>query len=376
MSGLTAWAQCMSPQTAAFGLYWKNMWYRPFQKIGPSGSFIQLRAGSRWNCGRSGSAARRACNSSFVLACAADRKREGNEAAAPAAPSVRKKFRREENIAFQFRNGKSTTTDPNNGSTWFVQCVAQAADDALLAENDHGVKKRRRDGLADNRHANRVDEQARFHAGGFRHGARGVIAGVMVPLVERRESVRGFGEQILNLIRILPEFFLRGGIAREVVAEESARPGGKIRQQADARAKQIDGFREPFAARARGPFVFPEAAALQLRFHFGQQVLDGELLQILRVEPFELGAVEDGVGAAHASSENFWMRSLVRRNSSSPPADQPRSARKLRNASGRKPSARYMLTSVAPWRFERRDLSGPRIRGTCAKIGGSAPSAR
>src|SRR5258708_24537355 len=57
MSGLTAWAQCMSPQTAAPGLYWKNMWYMPFQKIGPLGSFIQFFSGSKWNCGRSGSAA-------------------------------------------------------------------------------------------------------------------------------------------------------------------------------------------------------------------------------------------------------------------------------------------------------------------------------
>ena len=31
MSSLIAWFQCMSPQTAAFGLYWKNMWYLPFQ---------------------------------------------------------------------------------------------------------------------------------------------------------------------------------------------------------------------------------------------------------------------------------------------------------------------------------------------------------
>src|SRR5713101_2223170 len=76
------------------------------------------------------------------------------------------------------------------------------------------------------------------------------------------------------------------------------------------------------------------------------------------------------------SSENFSSKSLVSRNSSSPPALQPSSARKLRKASGRKPSARYMLTSVAPWRLESRDLSGPRISGTCAKTGGSAPSAR
>src|SRR5271165_5742884 len=67
MSGLTAWAQCMSPHTAALGLYWKNMWYMPFQKIGPLGSFIQFFAGSRWNWGRSGSAARRDCRSSSLL---------------------------------------------------------------------------------------------------------------------------------------------------------------------------------------------------------------------------------------------------------------------------------------------------------------------
>src|SRR6267142_3219344 len=40
------------------------MWYLPFQKIGPLGSFIQFFAGSRWNCGRSGSAVRRPATSS------------------------------------------------------------------------------------------------------------------------------------------------------------------------------------------------------------------------------------------------------------------------------------------------------------------------
>src|SRR5438067_3764455 len=74
-------------------------------------------------------------------------------------------------------------------------------------------------------------------------------------------------------------------------------------------------------------------------------------------------------------NENFSSNWLVRRNSSSPPGAHPSSARKLRNASGRKPSVRYMLTSVAPWRFERRDLSAPRISGTCAKTGGSARNA-
>ncbi len=76
------------------------------------------------------------------------------------------------------------------------------------------------------------------------------------------------------------------------------------------------------------------------------------------------------------SSENLSTNSFVRRNSSSWPADQPSSARKFRNASGRNPSARYMLTSVAPCLFDSRFLSGPKISGTCAKTGGSAPSAR
>ena len=31
---------------------------------------------------------------------------------------------------------------------------------------------------------------------------------------------------------------------------------------------------------------------------------------------------------------------------------------------------------VEPWRLERRVRSAPRISGTCAKMGGSAPSAR
>src|SRR3981081_4375976 len=52
------------------------------------------------------------------------------------------------------------------------------------------------------------------------------------------------------------------------------------------------------------------------------------------------------------ANENFSIKSLVRKNSSSPPGDHPSRARKLRNASGTKPSVRYRLTSVAPWRFD------------------------
>src|SRR5882762_1246652 len=95
MSGLTACAQCMSPHTAAFGLYWKNMWYMPFQKIGASGSFIQFFAESKWNCGRRGSVAKRDCKS-----CSSrnenDLKRfESEMVARGAAHSFCKKTRRE-----------------------------------------------------------------------------------------------------------------------------------------------------------------------------------------------------------------------------------------------------------------------------------------
>src|SRR5580704_12200771 len=52
---------------------------------------------------------------------------------------------------------------------------------------------------------------------------------------------------------------------------------------------------------ASGPLVLPQAAALQLRFYLRQQVIDRQPLQILRVEPFQLGPVENAVGAADSS---------------------------------------------------------------------------
>src|SRR5580704_11353924 len=61
----------MSPQTAELGLYWKNMWYLPRQKMGPLGSFIQFLAGRRWNWGRRGSEA--SCFASAPSSTAAKR---------------------------------------------------------------------------------------------------------------------------------------------------------------------------------------------------------------------------------------------------------------------------------------------------------------
>jgi hypothetical protein len=59
---------------------------------------------------------------------------------------------------------------------------AEAVYDAGLAQDDHGVEQRRGYGLADYGDAGGVDQEAGFHAGGFGYGARGVIAGVVIPL--------------------------------------------------------------------------------------------------------------------------------------------------------------------------------------------------
>src|SRR3989442_14143716 len=85
--------------------------------------------------------------------------------------------------------------------------IAQAADDALLTERDHGVEQRRRDGLAHNRDARGVDQQAGLDAGGFRDRARGMVASIVVPLGEFFERTGKFREQFRDF-GVFPEFFL------------------------------------------------------------------------------------------------------------------------------------------------------------------------
>lgn len=76
--------------------------------------------------------------------------------------------------------------------------------DARLAEYDHCVEQRRRDGSADNRDACGVDEQASLDAGGFGESTKSVVAGIVIPTRECIESVGKFGQQIRNL-GIFPE---------------------------------------------------------------------------------------------------------------------------------------------------------------------------
>ena len=50
-SGLDAWPQLMCPQSDPCGLCWKKTCQMPLTKTSPLGSFIQLRAGVKWNAG-------------------------------------------------------------------------------------------------------------------------------------------------------------------------------------------------------------------------------------------------------------------------------------------------------------------------------------
>ena len=60
--------------------------------------------------------------------------------------------------------------------------IVEAANDALLAEDDHGLKKWWRNGLPDNGHARGIDQQCRFRAACFSDSTRGMIASVVIPL--------------------------------------------------------------------------------------------------------------------------------------------------------------------------------------------------
>src|SRR6266481_4806751 len=112
--------------------------------------------------------------------------------------------------------------------------IPQTAHNALLAKYDHGIEERRRNRLPNDGHARRIDQQAGFYAARFGNGTRCVIASVVVPLAERFQRIREFREEFRRF-RIFPEFCDGRGIAREIIAEKSARPRRKIRQQPDAR---------------------------------------------------------------------------------------------------------------------------------------------
>ena len=71
----------------------------------------------------------------------------------------------------------------------------------------------------------------------------------------------------------------------------------KIRQQARAGTQQVDSACKPISLRC-GPFRVPKAGSFQFGLNRRKQFVDRKLLQILLVEPFELGAVEYSIGPA------------------------------------------------------------------------------
>src|SRR5712664_799554 len=99
--------------------------------------------------------------------------------------------------------------------------ITQASNDALLAEYDHRIEERRRNRLAHDRHARRINKQAGFDSARFGNGARRMIASVVVPFAERFQRVREFREEFRRFW-ILPEFCDGRGIARKIVAEKGA----------------------------------------------------------------------------------------------------------------------------------------------------------
>ena len=85
--------------------------------------------------------------------------------------------------------------------------IAQAAHDPLLAENNHGIEQRRRHGLADNRHARRVNQQSCFDASCLSDRARCVVTSIMIPFAKSFERISQLREKFWHF-RIFPEFLL------------------------------------------------------------------------------------------------------------------------------------------------------------------------
>src|SRR6266849_6977703 len=83
--------------------------------------------------------------------------------------------------------------------------IAQASHNALLAKYDHRIEKRRRNRLAHDRHARRINKQAGLDAARFGDRTRCVIASVVVPFAERFQRVREFREEFRRFW-IFPEF--------------------------------------------------------------------------------------------------------------------------------------------------------------------------
>ena len=98
--------------------------------------------------------------------------------------------------------------------------------------------------------------------------------------------------------------------------EKSGSRRVRVRSRSTVRANQSSP--EPAHSSRQRPLRF------EFAFDRGQEFIDGQLLQILLVEPFELGAIENGVGAADAGERESLDQFGGARNSelSPRPAEQ------------------------------------------------------
>src|SRR5271168_3355939 len=178
------------------------------------------------------------------------------------------------------------------------QCPPQPLDHALPAQHHHRVKKRRRHRPPHNPDARSIDQQPSLHTLRRRHSAQSRIASIMIPLRQSRQRLSQFRQQSRNFF-ILPEFLPRFLLVFEFIRKKRPRPPRKIRQQTSPRPNQIHSVRKPSPLR-RSPLVLPQSYPPQFRFHKRQQLLHRRLLQILRVVPLQLRAIEDRIRPAHA----------------------------------------------------------------------------
>src|SRR5271155_1381430 len=178
------------------------------------------------------------------------------------------------------------------------QRAPQPLDHALLTQHHHRVKQRRRHRPSHNRDARSVYQQPSLHTLSRRHYAQSPIASVMIPLRQSRQRLSQFRQQPRNFL-ILPEFLARFLLVFKLIRKKCPRPTSEIRQQTSPRPNQIHRMREP-SPLGRSPLILPQPRAPQFCFHIRQQLLHRRLLQILRVVPLQLRAIEYRIRPAHA----------------------------------------------------------------------------
>src|SRR5581483_10015936 len=106
---------------------------------------------------------------------------------------------------------------------------------------------------------------------------------------------REFGKHLPDGV-FLQELCYGGSVGLELIVEIGAERAGEVFQAAGARLQQVNGAQDPFAIALRGG----QTRVAPLVFYQWKQFFRGMSADVLGVEPVELGAIEDGVGARDA----------------------------------------------------------------------------